>query len=226
MDLNLSRNELTVNFPCRDCGEADIVAYCVLLFNMAERNSTFKQRIFNFLLRFGVFGTFVTVGMIVIVAIEKTGNEEKQRKSKLLSDLQMNMTLKYNLTRKEFDLLADAIYDAKSPAPVQWTYGRGFSFVIQLVTTIGKLWLEILNVFASPVNLLRLYCTDIILTCFKNYAAIIMRFGEFCTTRSKCAVCFKRLSTDSRNVNWGNSRYSFEFTTKLHGHLQHLVILC
>ena len=55
------------------------------------------------------------------------------------------MTLKYNLTRKEFDLLADAIYDAKSPAPVQWTYGRGFSFVIQLVTTIGKLWLEILK---------------------------------------------------------------------------------
>ena len=80
MDLNLSRNELTVNFPCRDCGEADIVAYRVLLFNMAERNSTFKQRIFNFLLRFGVFGTFVTVGMIVIVAIEKNRQRRKAEK--------------------------------------------------------------------------------------------------------------------------------------------------
>ena len=80
--------------------------------------------------------------MVVIVAMEKTGNEEKQRKFKLLSDLQSNMTLKYNFTRKEFELLADAIYDAKSPAPEQWTYGRGFGFVIQLVTTIGKLWLE------------------------------------------------------------------------------------
>ena len=56
----------------------------------------------------------------------------------LLSDLQVNMTLKYNLTRKEFDLLADAIREAKKPAPEQWTYGRGFSFVIQLVTTVGK----------------------------------------------------------------------------------------
>ena len=77
--------------------------------------------------------------MVVIVAIEKTGKEEKQRKSKLLSDLQINMTLKYNLTRNEFELFANAIYDAKSPAPEQWTYDRGFAFVIQLLTTIGKL---------------------------------------------------------------------------------------
>ena len=76
------------------------------------------------------------------MAIEKTGNKEKQRKFKLLSDLQSNMTLKYNFTRKEFELLADAIYDAKSPAPEQWTYGWRFGFVIQPVTTIGKLWLE------------------------------------------------------------------------------------
>ena len=110
---------------------------------MSNCNSNIKSRVYNFLLRFGVFCALVTVGVVVIVAIEKTENKEKQRKSKLLFDLQINMTLKYNLTRKEFDLLADAIYNAKSPAPEQWTYGRGFGFVMQLVTTIGKLKFDI-----------------------------------------------------------------------------------
>ena len=110
---------------------------------MSGCNSTWKYRVSNFLLRFVVFCAFLTVGILVIVAIEKTGNEEKQKKSMLLSDLQVNMTLKYNLTRKEFDLLADAIHEAKKPAPEQWTYGRGFSFVIQLVTTVGKLEFDI-----------------------------------------------------------------------------------
>ena len=110
---------------------------------MSTRNSTsksLKYRVGNLLLRFSVFCAFVIVGMVVIVAIERTGNEEKQRKSKLLSDFQINMTLKYNLTKKEFDFLADAIHETKKPGPAQWTHAQGFSFVIQLVTTVGKLW--------------------------------------------------------------------------------------
>ena len=51
------------------------------------------------------------------MAIEKRGNEEKQRKSKLFYDLEINMMLKYNLAKKEFDLLADLIYDTKSAGP-------------------------------------------------------------------------------------------------------------
>lgn len=134
---------------------------------MAERNSTFKQRVYNFFLRFGVFCAYITLGMVIIVAIEKTDSDEKQRKSKLLSDLQIDMTLKYNLTRKEFDLLADAIYDAKSPGPLQWTYGQGFSFVTQLVTTIGygnitpvtdggKVFTMFFALFGIPITILML----------------------------------------------------------------------
>ena len=73
---------------------------------MVNSNSNFKYRVSKFLIRFCIFCAFVTVGMVVIVEIEKTGNEEKQRKSKLLSDFQSNMTLKYNFTGKEFELLA------------------------------------------------------------------------------------------------------------------------
>ena len=107
---------------------------------MPDSNSKLKHRFANLILRFVVFGIYVTLGTVIIVAIEKTNNaDETRKKSKLLSDLQVNITKKYNLTIREFESLADAIYDAKSPSPLKWTYFNGLSFVIQLITTIGKL---------------------------------------------------------------------------------------
>lgn len=107
---------------------------------MQDSKSKFKSRFANLSLRFAVFCTYVALGMVIIVAIEKTDVDEiSSKKAELLADLQASIMLKYNLSEGEFKSLADAIYDAKSPAPLKWTHGRGFSFAIQLVTTIGKL---------------------------------------------------------------------------------------
>ena len=94
------------------------------------RSQGSKYRIANLILRFVVFSIYITLGTVIIVAIENTNNDEAYRKSKLFSDLQMNITKQYNLTIKEFESLAAAIYDAKSPSPLKWTYVNGFSFVI------------------------------------------------------------------------------------------------
>ena len=105
---------------------------------MSESKTKFKGRVANLILRFLVFGVYVALGMVIIVEIEKPESDENQRKLKLLSDLQINITAKYNLSKEEFESLANTIYNAKSPSPIKWTYINGLSFIIQLVTTIGK----------------------------------------------------------------------------------------
>lgn len=115
------------------------------MLQMEDSKCKFRSRVANLILRFTLFCLYVILGMVIIVAIEQ--KEHHQRKSKLFSDLQLNITTKYNISKQEFESLANAIYSAKSPSPLKWSYGQGFSFTIQLLTTIGKL--------QSRINLLQ-----------------------------------------------------------------------
>ena len=75
------------------------------------------------------------------MALENSGGntEEIQRKKSLQQSLIAKLKSKYNISGVEFDALTRDFNDAYCVSKdVVWDLNRGFAFVIQLDTTIGK----------------------------------------------------------------------------------------
>ena len=80
--------------------------------------------------------------MFIFRAVEHDGDKEPGKtKEQLLEETKLNITAKYNMSEAEFDSLVQKIEEASSSIATgpQWTYAESLSFVVQLVTTIGKL---------------------------------------------------------------------------------------
>ena len=81
--------------------------------------------------------------MFIFKAVEHDGDREQENtKEELLENVKLGVTTKYNMSESDFDSLVDKIEEASSPSSnsgPEWSYIQSLSFVVQLVTTIGKL---------------------------------------------------------------------------------------
>ena len=91
---------------------------------------------------------YLTTGVFIFRAAEHTvkhdDNEEPEKtKEQLLEKIKLDVTAKYNMSEAEFNNIVQQIEAASSSngAGPEWSYHESLSFVIQLVTTIGKLLL-------------------------------------------------------------------------------------
>lgn len=85
---------------------------------------------------------YLTVGVFIFRAVEHDGDRKPDKtEEQLLEKIKLNITAKYNMTESEFDNIVQQIETASSSSNVgpEWNYHEAVSFVIQLVTTIGKL---------------------------------------------------------------------------------------
>ena len=81
--------------------------------------------------------------MFIFNAVEHDGDKEQENtKEELLEKVKINVTTMYNMSKTEFDSLVKKIEQASTSSSntgPEWSYVQSLSFVIQLVTTIGKL---------------------------------------------------------------------------------------
>ena len=81
--------------------------------------------------------------MFIFKAVEHDGDREQENtKEELLGKVKLDVTAKYNMSESDFDSLVDKIEEASSPSSnsgPEWSYIQSLSFVVQLVTTVGKL---------------------------------------------------------------------------------------
>lgn len=84
---------------------------------------------------------FIIIGAFIFQAIEgsndnATGNSEV----KLLEEIKKNVTATFNMTESEFDNFVQQIQSAASSSEKgnEWTFTNAMSFIVQLLTTIGK----------------------------------------------------------------------------------------
>lgn len=84
---------------------------------------------------------YLAIGVLIFRAVEHDGDKKPEKtKEQLLEKLKLNITAKYNMSKTDFDSLVQKIEEASSSnAGPEWSYTESMSFVIQLVTTIGKL---------------------------------------------------------------------------------------
>lgn len=84
---------------------------------------------------------YLIIGAFIFKAVEHDGDKEQEKtKEQLLEKLKLNVTAKYNMSKTEFDSLVQKIEEASSSnAGPEWSFVESLSFVVQLVTTIGKL---------------------------------------------------------------------------------------
>ena len=96
---------------------------------------------------------YITIGLFIFRAVEYDGDKEPGKtKEQLLEETKLNITAKYNMSKADFDSLVQKIEEAWSSiaSGPQWGYAEALSFVVQLVTTIGKLVnLKLLRLNAS-----------------------------------------------------------------------------
>ena len=86
---------------------------------------------------------YLTIGVFIFKAVEHDGDKEQENtKEELLEKVKLSVTTKYNMSQSEFDGLVQKIEEASSSSSnegPEWNYIQSLSFVVQLVTTIGKL---------------------------------------------------------------------------------------
>lgn len=79
---------------------------------------------------------------MIFRAIEHDGDRETEKtKEQLLEIIKLNITAKYNMSEWEFNNIVQQIETASTSTNTgpEWDYHESLSFVVQLVTTIGKL---------------------------------------------------------------------------------------
>lgn len=84
---------------------------------------------------------YLTIGVFIFKAVEHDGDKEQENTKEefRLEEVKLNVTTKYNMSQSDFDSLVQKIEDASSSnAGPEWSYIQSLSFVVQLVTTIGK----------------------------------------------------------------------------------------
>ena len=81
--------------------------------------------------------------MFIFKAVEHDGDKEHENTNEeLLEKVKLTVTTKYNMSQTDFDSLVQKIEEVSSSssnAGPEWSYIQSLSFVVQLVTTIGKL---------------------------------------------------------------------------------------
>jgi len=84
---------------------------------------------------------YLTVGVFIFRAVEHDGDREPDKTEKAkLEEIKLNIMAKYNMSESEFNSIVEQIETASSSnGGPEWNYHEALSFVIQLVTTIGKL---------------------------------------------------------------------------------------
>ena len=101
--------------------------------------------------------------MFIFRAVEHNDDKTKSEKTKeqLLKTLKDDITAKYNMSKAEFNSIVKQIEKASSSnGGSEWSYHESMSFVIQLVTTIGKM--QIFLMLETTINILRTLRPDII----------------------------------------------------------------
>lgn len=85
------------------------------------------------LLCYGMIGAFAF--MKIEHKPAKTQNEENPRK---INTLKKDFTAKHNMTEEQFFALVDAVRVLSCSNVPEWSYDQATSFIMQLLTTIGK----------------------------------------------------------------------------------------
>ena len=96
---------------------------------------------YKLLILFIIWLVFVTIGIFIFKAVEGNGdvNSEKTN-AELLEKLKRNITANYNMSGAEFDNIVQKKQAATSASSgPEWSYTQTISFIIQLLTTVGKL---------------------------------------------------------------------------------------
>lgn len=83
---------------------------------------------------------YLIVGVFIFRAVEHDGDKEPDKTEEAkLEKVKLNIMAKYNMSESEFNDIVQQIEEASSSNAVpEWNYHEAVSFVIQLVTTIGK----------------------------------------------------------------------------------------
>lgn len=83
---------------------------------------------------------YITIGVFMFKAVEgDSGSTEKSNAGLRLKKLKEDVTKNYNMSEDEFDDLVWQIQNANSSsAGPEWNYKNTLSFILQLLTTIGK----------------------------------------------------------------------------------------
>lgn len=74
----------------------------------------------------------------LFVTVEHTEKDNKEEKYQLLLSLYYSMATKYNMNLEEFNNFSGIAHEALSEPKPQWTYHAAVNFVLQAMTTIGK----------------------------------------------------------------------------------------
>lgn len=116
----------------------------------------------NLLVLFLIWFVYITIGVFIFKAVEGNDNIDTEKtNAELLEKLKRNITANYNMSGSEFDNFVQQIQELEVSSPSsgpEWSYTQTISFIIQLLTTIGKLavcnifQLTCLSFFTKPVT--------------------------------------------------------------------------
>ena len=103
-----------------------------------------SDKAFKLLVLFLLWLVYITIGVFIFKAVEGKDNTDRieieKSNAELLEKLKKNVTATYNMSESEFDDIVEQIQSASSSSSgPEWGYANTFSFIIQLLTTIGKL---------------------------------------------------------------------------------------
>ena len=94
---------------------------------------------FKLLVLFLTWLIYITIGVFMFKAVEgDSGSTEKSNAGLRLKKLKEDVTKNYNMSEDEFDDLVWQIQQANSSSAPEWNYKNTLSFILQLLTTIGK----------------------------------------------------------------------------------------
>ena len=119
--------------------------------------------------------------MLIFRAVEHNDDKTKSEKTKeqLLKTLKDDITAKYNMSEAEFKNIVQQIEKASSSngGGPEWSYHESMSFVIQLVTTIGKM--QIFLMLETTINILRTLRPDIIALVLSDKPCLFLNTAKY-----------------------------------------------
>ena len=92
------------------------------------------------LLLFFIWFVYIFIGVFIFKAIEGDDDVDPEKSNaEKLGKLKQKITTNYNMSGSEFDNIVQEIVEATSSSSgPEWSYDNTISFIIQLLTTIGK----------------------------------------------------------------------------------------
>ena len=109
-------------------------------------------KVYKLLFLFLTWIVYITIGVFIFKAVEGDSEiDTETSNTEHLERLKKDVTTKYNMSEDEFDNIAHNIAHSSSAGP-EWSYENALSFIIQLLTTIGKNARTILRVLAYYIS--------------------------------------------------------------------------